>query len=147
MCRRELRGGEVEGKVETFIPVASQGGKNMAAGDRPDGKIACFPLHVGRAVVLKNRLGRGCACVFVSRQRTHACLYQHRRVVIWLLCFWLMLPVIRYADFFPDETEAMPEFSANERVTPVTNGNLQGHVGLIDKSGKDRLRVVVRTRR
>ena len=48
---------------------------------------------------------------------------------------------IRY--FFPDETEAMPEFSANERVM-VTNGNFTGHVGLIDKVGKDRLRVVVR---
>ncbi len=70
-----IKGGEVvEGKVETFIPVASQGGKNMA-----DGEDAVFPLHVGRSGCVEKPPGEGCACVFVSRQRTHACLYQHRR--------------------------------------------------------------------
>ncbi len=66
--------------METFIPVASQGGKNMAAGDRLMGEDAAFPLHVGRSGCVEKPPGEGvCMCFFVSRQRTHACLYQHRR--------------------------------------------------------------------
>lgn len=137
-----IKGGEVvEGKVETFIPVASQGGKNMAAGDRLMGKMLFFRCTSAAAVVLKNRLGRGVHVFsFHDSERTPAFINTDEMMAFMFLAD-VAGDTIRY--FFPDETEAMPEFSANERVT-VTNGNFTGHVGLIDKVGKDRLRVVVR---
>ena len=48
---------------------------------------------------------------------------------------------IRY--FFPDELEGLPKFDVSETVA-VTNGALTGHVGVVERVGKDRLRVLVR---
>lgn len=127
-------------RIETFVPSVGNG-KHSDAADRMMDKMLFFRCRASEAVKVKKSLGRSVHVFsFSDSDRTPAFICADEMMAFMFLAD-VAGDTIRY--FFPDEISGLPPFAISERVT-VTNGKLMGHVGVIDKIGKDRLRVVVK---
>lgn len=135
-------GVDATGRIETYVPTGGpQQANHAAAPGRLLGQMLFFRCKAQDAVSVKKHFGTG-VYVFSFRDgdRTPAFIRTDEMMTFMFLAD-VAGDTIRY--FFPDESEGLPKFDVSETVA-VTNGALTGHVGVVGRVGKDRLRVLVR---
>lgn len=127
--------------VTTFVPEIPQSSHPGSTGGRLMEKLLFVRCRAAEAVEIRKIMGSAVHLFsFRDSARTPAFISTSEMMAFMFLND-VATDTITY--YFPDEAATMPEFAMSERVK-VTNGNLTGQVGVIDRIGRDRLRVGVR---
>lgn len=134
------KAGSGERQIPTFVPPAPESEtRHSGPGARLMGSLLFFRCRQAEAAVLARRMAPGCR-IYAGGDNMPAPI-DPGEMAAFMIVAGAGGDTVRM--HFPGQTEAMPDFTENDVVT-ITDGTFTGHVGLVGKVGRDRLRVLVR---